>query len=585
MIGKDHRFFVALVSCLFCFLIARALWVPWVHDECASLLWYAEPGVFLPPHAHADANNHILSSALGALFIRLFGLSLLVSRLGSVLAFALYAFTVWRLGARIRSRSLRWCAWPLLLFCPFLFEFFALFRGYGLELAFLAVAVNGGLRWARTFSLPAFAQLLGGVALADLSVLALVPLWALLVAFLAAVLVFRRQGFQRRALVLHSALWFVLGLLPLLWGLDLAFDLRAKGLLYHGSTTGLLPVTIGPLSNLVVGGDGPLIRWAVVLFCLFPLGTTIALNAWRRPLGIVSVFFMADVFMRIALAWCLDVNYPEDRAALHLLWLVLFAVPLALDELSTIRPRVRWLGPLLLLLPLRALLSANVDHTSLWPEQSAPERFVVRLDEMQRKAGRSLVVGAYHQMELTLPYMARHLGRTPVRPHAQGFPEGTHDVRIADERHLAAASIGFTEVDHSPGNRLHFLVRGTPLQRSLVHADSTLRMDPNDEFFRLWTGEASHDVILVEVRCSINARAGSPDLLLVASTKDAEGHDLVYDAVRPSALGRMNTGEPATYSARFESIPGAAHYALYFWNATGHPVEISGVELRVFTLR
>ena len=117
----------------------------------------------------------------------------------------------------------------------------------------------------------------------------------------------------------------------------MAFDLRAKGLLYHGSTAGLLPVTIASLNTLVLGGDAPIARLAVVLFALFPLSVTVALKAWRRPLGIVSGTLLLDVLLRMALARLLDVNYPEDRAALHLLWLALIAVLLALDEVSSLQ--------------------------------------------------------------------------------------------------------------------------------------------------------------------------------------------------------------------------------------------------------
>ncbi|MBK8340370.1 MAG: hypothetical protein IPK99_10455 [Flavobacteriales bacterium] len=584
MTGRDLRLFLVLACCVAGYLIARAALVPWVHDECASLFWYAEPGVFLPPYAHADANNHILSSALGALSLRLFGLTLLASRLGSLLAFGLYAVAVWRLGAFVRSGPLRWCLWSALLFCPFLFEFFALFRGYGLELAFLAVALDGGLRWTRIRSSRSFAQLLAGIALADLSVLALVPLWALLIAFLAVVLVLLRHRFQRRALLLHAALWLFIGLLPLLWGVDLAFDLRAKGLLYHGSTAGLLPVTIASLNTFVLGRDGPIIRLVVVLLAAFPLGVTIALNAWRRPLGIVSVALSGDVLLRILLAQLLDVNYPEDRAALHLLWLVLFAAALALDELAASRKSVRWCGLPLLLLPLRGLVTINVDHTALWPEQSVPERFVVRLDAMQRAAGRPLVVGAYHQLAFALPYAVRDLGRSPLSLCSQHFPEGADDVRIVDDRFLAEASAGFTELDASPTNRLHLLARTTPLRKEPLLAFMTKQPDPGAENFEVWATRADHRVYLVEVRCLLPVEGRLQDLLLVAASQDAEGNELSSEAVHPSIMDLARSDGRYALAIRFDPLPNAVKHLVYFWNGTKHPVRIDAVDVRVSAL-
>ena len=49
------------------YVIARAALVPMVHDECASVLWFVQPGEWLPYQAHWDANNHFLGSGIGAL--------------------------------------------------------------------------------------------------------------------------------------------------------------------------------------------------------------------------------------------------------------------------------------------------------------------------------------------------------------------------------------------------------------------------------------------------------------------------------------------------------------------------------------
>lgn len=288
-VRRDERLYQLATLALWAILVARAAMVPFVHDECASLYWYAEPGVFLPPHAHPDANNHVLSSGLGALFVHLFGTSLLSARLGSVLAFPLYAWAIWRLAGDLRDRIVRWCTWAALLACPFAFEFFALFRGYALELAFLGVALDGLLRWMRERRTIALLQVLTGLALANAAVLALIPLWGVVLTGIA-VSMFRAAPLRRA----QVALWVALGIGPFLIAVDHAFDLRAQGLLYHGSTDGFVAVTVASLCRWVLGADGWLWRGAVMLVVLVAAVVVVRQRAWATPLAVFAGLLLAD---------------------------------------------------------------------------------------------------------------------------------------------------------------------------------------------------------------------------------------------------------------------------------------------------
>ena len=168
--------------------------MPWVHDECASLFWYVERGEWLPGLAHWDANNHLLSTAIGLMSYKLVGLSLLGSRIGSVLAFGLYAWAAWRIGGRAERITVRWSLLFALLLCPFVLDFFSLFRGYGLQMAFWLVALDGALRYAENRGSRALAQALTGLLLANAAVLSLVPLWAAMVAFCCSHILWQRPA-------------------------------------------------------------------------------------------------------------------------------------------------------------------------------------------------------------------------------------------------------------------------------------------------------------------------------------------------------------------------------------------------------
>lgn len=378
MLRAERSFFVGLCIVLWAYVILRALLIPWIHDESTSLYWFVERGTFLPYVALWDAGNHFLSSAIGVLGHKLWGLSLFGSRIGSVLAFPLYAWAVYRIGSLVNDRLVRWCLWSALLACPFLLDFFSLFRGYGLGMAFFMVAVDGAIRYRSERQTRHLVQVLLGFALADFAVLSLVPLWAFVVALLAVDLGMNWRT-TRSIEVRKVLLWIVLGVLPLLFGLLLSCEMQQRGRLYHGSLDGFVPVTLTSLSKYVLGSVHPLVLIAAGASVVAATAALFIRSTWRGPLLVVAALLWADVCVRIAMALLLEVNYPEDRAALHMVPLVILLIAFAVDTLAARRHLFRFAALLLLVLPVRSIVTANLDHALLWPEQSVPVRFLERI--------------------------------------------------------------------------------------------------------------------------------------------------------------------------------------------------------------
>ncbi len=89
----------------------------------------------------------------------------------------------------------------------------------------------------------------------------------------------------------------------------------------------------------------------------------------------------------------MHVLYPIDRSALYLLPLGVSVIALAIDQLAVQRPTLGWLSLVLLILPVRALSTANFSRTVLWSEQSTPRAFHEIIEERQRKSERLLMIG------------------------------------------------------------------------------------------------------------------------------------------------------------------------------------------------
>jgi hypothetical protein len=133
------------------FLLVRAIELSFTHDEALTFLHAIRPGlVRLLSFGFPDANNHLLNSLLGWIAYRSLGASGLGAsewalRLPNVLAFPLLVAAAYRLLSR-RVRPALVVPGLLLLVCnPFMLDFFALCRGYGLALALGVLALAAAL--------------------------------------------------------------------------------------------------------------------------------------------------------------------------------------------------------------------------------------------------------------------------------------------------------------------------------------------------------------------------------------------------------------------------------------------------------
>lgn len=561
----ERSLFIGLFIVLWAYVVLRALSVPWVHDECTSIYWFLERETFLPYVALWDAGNHFLSSAIGILGHKLWGLSLFGSRVGSVLAYPLFAWVAYRIGNMLKDRLVRWSLWSALLFCPFLFEFFSLFRGYGIGMAFFLVAMDGAIRYRSERQTRHLVQLLLGLALADFAVLSLVPLWALVVALLAVDLGMNWRT-TRSIEVRKVLLWITLGVLPLLFGVLLSWEMRRRGLLYHGSPEGFVPVTLASLCSFVLGSVHPLV---LVTTGATVVGATAALflrATWRGPLAVVATLLWADVCMRITMALLLDVNYPEDRAALHLVILATLVSAFALDATVERRPMFRFAALILLVLPARSLSTANLDHTVLWPEQSVPRGFL-EIIAREQGAGRPLTIGAYNQLTLAIPYGARLQDLSLNPPDVEDFPSAPNDFRIVDGRHLAEALPDYRVVDHAPGPGLHLLQRAEPIRLDEPLWTPFAVQESDAERVELWRD--SDDPVngdrFLAIEFAVTCDVAFVDLRILLEQKSGDTM-LSGEILRLAAGGPLCSGASRQVLLRLPNQPDATSRVVYFWN-------------------
>jgi hypothetical protein len=578
--SRERLLFLLLAALAGSYVVLRAALVPWVHDECASLYWFVERGEFLPWKAHWDANNHVLSSAIGTAVYRLAGLGLFASRIGSVLAFAAYAWAAYHLGRRLQEPLVRWCLWAALLACPFVIEFFSLFRGYGLELAFWLVALEGLLRLVDQWRTRDLVITLAALFLANAAVLALLPIWALIVTALTFIFLRRWSSLPVGARVGRSTSVVLLGFVPLIVGALIAFALRERGLLYHGSTDGFRAVTVSSLLHYTFAAEGlfaHLLVGALAVLALLPLLFRVE---GRGPLLVLALVLWAEVCARIAMAQWLGVNFPKDRAAVHLVPLFVLVLAYALDVAAQRKAMMRWGAIALLAFPLRALSTLNTSVTSIWPEQSVPHELLERMAVSD--GALPPIIGAYHQLQLVVPYGARVHGLKVPPIHWEGFPHERYDQLLVDERIGDADRNGFDTITRAPVSGLMLMERARPLQWTGEVAYDIANPDPQQEFVELWRGDTLTDSLdrVLEVQGTLGSSGAFAGPELVATVK-GPGGDLYYQPL-PFALERpVWNGERFHRRILVPAKPEATSRVVYIWNVHRQPLYFEQLKITV----
>jgi len=193
--------------------------------------------------AAGRANNQLLNTVLMQWSQDLFGESELALRLPNLLAFGLYAAGSLAMLASLRRRPAILLGAALLLADPFLLDFFGLARGYGLSLAFAAVALGALATRTRSWVRPVL--VCGAVVVSFYANFASLNLVLGVLAALGLEMLWHLRRRQLRALataapLVVAAALLVPGVIRLRW-------LQRTHKLYYGGHTGFLHDTVRSL--------------------------------------------------------------------------------------------------------------------------------------------------------------------------------------------------------------------------------------------------------------------------------------------------------------------------------------------------
>jgi len=590
--------FLALSLLVWIYLWIRAIYVPLVHDEIATFHNYIQIGKFLPYFSHWDANNHILNSAVSALFYRIFGLSPLVIRLANLLFFPLFCLYVWKSGKFFIQPIVRWAFFISLLMSHGLLEFFSLSRGYGISMALLMPALFYLIRMAEHYSIRRlFAAILWG-AFATLANLSLFNTYLLLILYLLLFAGFSGQLHALRQRLTSMGWIAFIGIPFLLLYTMISFEFRAKGLLYTGGGNGIWEDTVKTLFSRLFSAEDVLLLILVVL--LFSLILIVSIIRFLRdgkifsPNLIYVVFLTGNLAGALLLHLILQVNYPENRVAIFLFPLFIGALCFAADDLpQLLKSKISLIALIpLTLIPIHCLTHLNLTHASFYIEDLIPASFYKTVKQHHQPGDYPPIVSGKRLTHFCWSFYDFCEDGTESQITFTNFPENLSDFQISDANDLGFFHKNYQVVDSSLVNQRYLLKRVVPATRVLVGQSANIRTPGfvENEYLLLYSGNITiphGQSAYLGITADIVSPVEPFHTWIVAEVNDSTGQTLQYERVslywfRPAWNEKTKYFKNGLFLS--EVPPGSSFLKLYVWNIEKVPFSIDNAFIQLFVL-
>ncbi|PHR49662.1 MAG: hypothetical protein COA32_00605 [Fluviicola sp.] len=588
-LNAEHVYEWALFYLLFFYLVLRAIYVPPLHDEVATFFHYIEVGDIWSDTAVLDANNHLLNSYLSRLSYLIFGEHFFFLRLPNLFAFFIFFWSIVHLLKGLNHRLNYLIALVALSTIPFVFEYFALTRGYGLGMAFFVMSIALLLHWIKTQkSGVLFFSLITGW----LSVFANLIFINSFVLLIFAVMVFfivHRANFTLKKYTFQIGSVVLVGMLtyPLI---QFGLKLKNSDALYYGSLDGFWEVTGKSLSELVLFTESDVVKWLVIAALLI-----IATETFVRLLEIkwwdflhkhstIMVFFL---FGNLTITWILanamKVNYPEDRAGIYFVLLFVISVVYMLDKIKW-----KYSGVPLLFFPISFLFVINFSKTVVTPDQTLSRDFY---KEIRAQVSTSSSVQMYTTQHLAWAYYERSKAHK-VFVLNQREPSTVHDIVVTRKPFYNPESHnGYKSVFIDSLTQNHLLLQKESFIREEIFKKDVSVPWNADEFSELLifepTKSEANQSYLFNLKSTIEIDSIYKDISVIFAGLNKAGEQVHYSSFPLRwYYGSRNLAFDFEINHPISFTEEDLHSVkVYLWNPQLRSVHLSRAEVRLFRLQ
>ncbi len=589
---NNYRLFsTILFSFLFVYILLRAYFVSPMHDEIATLLHYVEPGIYYGENVVLDANNHLLNSAICTWIYNTFGDNLFLLRLPNVLAFALYFYALYRILNYLKNSNLKIIFLLGISTIPFILEYFAMCRGYGLSFGFLAMSMCFIIKTVHNQKLANFIGAHVFILLAIYANLSLIPtaflLMLLLLMYYFLYLLDSKWIYFWQIISLHIAVYILL--LP---AISFSSMLRESGALYYGSLNGFWRVTGKSLSKYILFYDA---NWLKYIALLFGLSLTIYLiyqwvklkskKFFKEESTTFAWFLFGNVIGIFFLAKFMDVNYPQDRVAIHL---VLFALLMFAFLINKFKYRLI-LSLSFLYFPITLIYNLSLTTSVFGKEERMLANFHNKIKENLDKYS---TLSTYPYMEITWAYNERNYKIENSIQTTNSFNLWA-DVLITKSNQESVFKKYLKDYDtlaYDPQNNYLAFISKTPFIKTTIFKEKFKIETSNEEFLNI-KGVTIPDslreyVLQISLSAKFKIMGKSRNLNAVISTFDSSGNAVRYYAWDE----RWSHGQKTEFEMNVnyifgKLIPEEKEIRMYIWNPQRTNVKVNDGCLEIMKIQ
>lgn len=581
---KEIRMIIILFFVLFIFLFFKAALMGIFHDEFLTFYFYVISGVIYPPEAHLDANNHFLNSQLSRWTFQLFGSSPLAIRLPNVLAYPFYFYAAFGIAGRFKPAFVRWSLALSIVMCSFIFEYFAMSRGYGLSMMFLVTAMYAVVLLIETKHpkhIVHVAILLWLGVAANMTVMPYALLIFIFMGLHTLVYDFKKE---RKRFFVKLGLMAVLGasfLIHAKW----SFEMRDAGLLVHGALDSFYEVTIKSVAMHNFGKPYLfpiifvfIIYWAAALFLIIKPIIQKSIKFLFSADGFLIYLLITSVTLLFLMAELMEINYPQNRTGMHLL-IFLFGSLAALAAAGY--KKWKWMqfsSVLLLFFPLQFIYYYDPADSLNFDGARHSDELYEFVEEIEHDFKFPLTISSRGFQQMAFCYSNYRYDKNLSSPSFVNFPQLEADLIFKEPRdyvpQIDSIYMLYDSVYYDKYIDMTCFKRKQFLSRNLIHEVEIPPIEnTNTEYFNFMKIESDSlngDAIFLGVEMTLKAdHKPFRSRIVVAVDREEDPRNLHYDYVELDWLNYSYDGEQnnVVQGALINRIPQEGEIvAIYLWN-------------------
>jgi hypothetical protein len=475
-----------LFSFLMVYFVLRALFLAPLHDESATFLHFIEPEIWFGESVMLDANNHLFNSFLGSLLHSFFGNEFFLFRLPSLLCFPIYFWGIYTFLKSIDSRFTQIILLTAAVTVVYMNDYFSYSRGYAMAISFfiwMLVYAQRFVKESKTKSL-ILLYVFSFLAVFSNLVFLVSACLALVLALIIHLKNIRNFAVAKNVFLLFVHIGFIYSLLPII---SFGQLLKEHGALYYGSLDGFWIVTGKTLSKYVLYYDADWLKWFFILLFILFLGLLIYLlfkrGFWKQAAQettILSWFLFGNIVAIFVLAIFMKVNYPEDRAGMYFIPLIILLVGFFSHEFH----KWRYIQLILLFFPITAIFQLNLNTSIFTPDERFDASFY---QQVKKTIDTSTTVSVYHTMALNWDLLERQTrDEVKIQPNILNEFSPLYDVIINKSSELNVRYLKDYQLlcKDLPSGFVAYK-RTKPLQKIKIRSSKIGRITSNDEYINL----------------------------------------------------------------------------------------------------